>query len=157
MTEQNEKKLNIFRDIDDYDTDQLQEKEIRLGLEKDLDVSRYTNPRFSHFQMEQIRLGLESHLTEEQINLYRDVHFGPEKMEQIRIAFEEGSDITPYIKNHFSWIELREIRLGLWYKTVDVSLYATNLHNWEQMKQVRLGLMSGVDVSIYNNLHFGQV
>ena len=46
-------KLNIG----DYDFYQI--KQIEIGLEKDLDVSLYTNPKFSSEQMEMIRIGLE--------------------------------------------------------------------------------------------------
>ena len=36
--------------------------EIRLGLEKGLDVSIYAKPEFDHIQMQEIRLGLEKEL-----------------------------------------------------------------------------------------------
>lgn len=37
-----------------------QMEEIRLGLEKNLDVSVYAKPEYTHDQMEIIRLGLEN-------------------------------------------------------------------------------------------------
>ena len=37
----------------------LQQEEIRLGLEKGLDVSVYAKKEFDDFQMKQIRYGLE--------------------------------------------------------------------------------------------------
>jgi hypothetical protein len=37
-------------------------KEIRLGLENNLDVSVYANPEFDKDQMKEIRLGLENKL-----------------------------------------------------------------------------------------------
>ncbi len=39
-----------------------QMREIRLGLEKGLDVSVYARPEFNWEQMEQIRFGLEKRL-----------------------------------------------------------------------------------------------
>ena len=39
-----------------------QMQEIRLGLEKELDVSIYAKPEFRYGQMQEIRLGLEKEL-----------------------------------------------------------------------------------------------
>lgn len=43
------------RDIDLTQFDQYQAHEIRLGLEKGLDVSVYANPEFDCYQMPEIR------------------------------------------------------------------------------------------------------
>ena len=40
----------------------MQMEQIRLGLEKKLDVAVYANHLLSHFQMREIRLGLEAGL-----------------------------------------------------------------------------------------------
>ena len=41
-----------------FDWEQMEQ--LRLGLEHDVDVSVYANPKFSDWQMEEIREGLES-------------------------------------------------------------------------------------------------
>ena len=44
-------------------------KQIRLGLEDDIDVSSYLNPEYTWFQMEEIRLGLKKGID---ISIYVD-------------------------------------------------------------------------------------
>ena len=54
--EHNEVKSDMDLSIFGY----YQMEEIRLGLEKNLDVSVYAKPEYTHDQMEIIRLGLEN-------------------------------------------------------------------------------------------------
>ena len=56
-------------------------REIRLGLEKGLDVSIYAKPEYDWMQMEEIRLGLE-----------KDI------------------DVSEYAKPEYDWMQMEEIR-----------------------------------------------
>ena len=56
-------------------------EQIRLGLEKDLDVSIYSKSKFNAWQMAEIREGLK-----------------------------EGLDVSLYAKSRHSWKKMRKIR-----------------------------------------------
>ena len=60
---------------------ELQQKQIRLGLFFDLNVSKYANPKFNEYQMEEIRRGLEDDLD---VSLYAKPDFSDWKMKEIR-------------------------------------------------------------------------
>ena len=61
--------------------DELQQKQIRIGLFYDLNVSKYANPKFNEYQMEEIRRGLEDDLD---VSLYAKPDFSDWKMKEIR-------------------------------------------------------------------------
>ena len=66
---------------------ELQQKQIRIGLFFDLNVSKYANPKFNEYQMEEIRRGLEDDLD---VSLYAKSEFSDWKMKEIREKlFEE--------------------------------------------------------------------
>ena len=56
---------------------ELQQKQIRMGLFFDLNVSKYANPKFNEYQMEEIRRGLEDDLD---VSLYAKPEFSDWKM-----------------------------------------------------------------------------
>ena len=59
-------------------------EQIRLGLESDLDITFYKNPKFDYLQMHLIRIGLEN-----------------------------GLDVSKYAKTEYSWEQMREIKEDL--------------------------------------------
>ena len=59
-------------------------EQIRLGLESDLDITFYKNPKFDYLQMHLIRIGLEN-----------------------------GLDVSKYAKIENSWEQMREIKEDL--------------------------------------------
>ena len=61
--------------------DEFQQKQIRIGLFYDLNVSEYANPKFNEYQMEEIRRGLEDDLD---VSLYAKPDFSDWKMKEIR-------------------------------------------------------------------------
>lgn len=69
-----------------------QMEEILLGLERNLDVSVYTNPEFSNYQMEVIRLGLEKNLD---VSVYAKPEYTHVQMEVIRLGLKNASGNTP--------------------------------------------------------------
>ena len=58
-----------------------QKEEIRLGLEKDLNVSIYSKSKFNSWQMEEIREGLKEGLD---VLLYAKPKYNWKKMKRIR-------------------------------------------------------------------------
>ena len=115
--------------------------QIRIGLQKGLDVSWYAKPEYNWKQMKGFRNCLEKKI---------------DKKDKIKLmlltrALMENIDFTPYVLNeNFNYGKLVEIELGL-ENELDVSLYAKPEFNEDQMREIRLGLESGVDVSYYSN------
>ena len=61
--------------------DEFQQKQIRTGLEDNLNVSIYANPEFNIYQMNQIRLGLVDNLD---VSKYAKPEISAKQMRQIR-------------------------------------------------------------------------
>ena len=61
--------------------DEFQKKQIRTGLEENLNVSIYANPEFNVYQMNQIRLGLKENLD---VSLYAKKEYNSKQMKEIR-------------------------------------------------------------------------
>lgn len=81
-------KLNIG----DYDCEQI--KQIEIGLEKDVDVTIYANPKFSSEQMEMIRIGLEEGL---EASKYANPELDLFTMLVVKTALDNGmSKISEY-------------------------------------------------------------
>lgn len=58
-----EQKENQYNEIiEKYLFDKWQKEQIKLGIEKDLEVKWYAKPEFNHYQMREIREGLENNL-----------------------------------------------------------------------------------------------
>jgi hypothetical protein len=82
-------------------------KYIRLGLERNFDVSIYAKPELNHFQMTCILMGLE-----------------------------KGFDVSIYAKPEFDNKQMHEIYMGL-LNDVNVLLYATSKLDWNEMRTIR--------------------
>ena len=54
-----------------FNNDQMQQ--IRLGLEQNLDVNKYANPKFNWLQMSQIRNELKSTKTKTKTKITKDI------------------------------------------------------------------------------------
>lgn len=90
--------------------DHFQMWEISYGLEQGLDVSMYADPKFDAGQMCQIRNGLEDGLD---VSLYADPKFDSEQMYQIVIGLEDGLDVSEYADPRFDVEQMYEIRRKL--------------------------------------------
>ena len=66
-------------------------KEIRLGLEDNLDVSIYAKKKFNFHQMRKIRKGLRDNLD---VSKYTNPKFNADKMEEIRLKLLRESRLT---------------------------------------------------------------
>ena len=126
--------MKKIKESDKFDSQQM--KEIRLGLEKGLDVSIYAKPKFKSSQMEQIRFGLEKGLN---AHIYAKPEFDYEQMRQIRLGLERGLDVSIYAKTEFDWSQMQEIRLSL-EKSSDVNTYVKSEFDWSQTPQISTDL-----------------
>lgn len=165
-----------FSMMDNFEYQEAQNQEIRLGTEEGLDVSVYSNPEFNWLQMEQIRMGLKDKID---ASVYANPEYSYETMRQIRLSIYSAIDLLPYLDRGFIDDELEEIRLALldnlpldkWLKDdmctpqireiriglceeLDISVYADTKYNWMQMQEIRLGLEKKLDISVYANYLF---
>ncbi|MGZ9428420.1 Mbov_0400 family ICE element protein [Mycoplasma sp. 1012] len=85
-------------------------KQIFLGLESKIDVSKYATNNFNCFQMEQIRLGLEKNLD---ISLYANPIYDNWQMKEIREGLLSNIDVLKYADPKNSSEEMKNIRLIL--------------------------------------------
>lgn len=73
-----EKRENLYNEITTkYMFDENQRNEIKLGIEKDLNVLWYSRPEFNHLQMREIREGLELGLN---VSIYAKNYFDYKSM-----------------------------------------------------------------------------
>ncbi len=105
--------------------DEDQKMEVRIGIQKGLDVSCYANPEYMAIQMRQIRLGMEA-----------------------------GIDVSVYNKAEYDWFQMEEIRLGMqdWLR---YEVYAKPEIDYQRMRQIRKGLQDGIDLSPFIRLEAG--
>ena len=57
--------------------------------------------------MTQIRIGLQKGLD---ISFYADSKFAWEQMDEIRLGLEDKLDVSVYAKSEYSWEQMRQIR-----------------------------------------------
>ena len=87
-----EEKENQYNEIiEKYLFDKWQKEQIKLGVEKGLDVSWYAKPEFEHYQMREIREGLEDGLD---VSIYSKNYLDWEQMQQIKKGLKEKLDVN---------------------------------------------------------------
>ena len=79
-------------------------KQIRLGIEKGLDVSIYDdNSKYNFEQMKIIRVGLQENLD---VSWYAKPEFDYKQMSEIFLGLSEGLDVSIYAKHNMSANEM---------------------------------------------------
>lgn len=154
--------------------DHLQMREIRRGLEAQIDVSNYAYVNIPYMKMRVIRESAEDGLVfdKDKINKYssgilNQLHnaykdnidisryikegYDSDQIEEISICLKEEIPIDQYISVNMRADAIREIRLGI-ENGIIVDDYANEDFNWQQMKEIRLGLEHQIDVSLYCNV-----
>ncbi|MCR5177464.1 MAG: FapA family protein [Lachnospiraceae bacterium] len=79
-------------------------REIRLGLEAGVDVTRYASIEYSWEQMREIRLGLEARVN---TKVYEKPLYNSRQMREIRKGLEAGLDVSYYTSMVYSSREMR--------------------------------------------------
>lgn len=111
-----------------------QMRQIRLGLESELDVSRYADPKFNWKQMWQISEGLRCGLN---VSVYADPKYDDLQMEELRFGTRFGCDFTSaYADPRFDHDQMHEIFIGQ-RSGLDVSRYANPELDVSEMKEIR--------------------
>ena len=106
----------------------LSEKQMEMiiiGLEKDLDVSFYADPKFNLVQMREIKNLLE----------YNKVK-------------NTNLDVSKIAKARYSANQMYEIKAGLVNK-IDTTIYENPELDSDQMQLIRIALEKGLDITIF--------
>jgi len=99
MKEKIQKNIMILRD---HKYDDLQVRQIRIGLEAGIDVNIYANHCLDWGQMQEIRIGLETGLD---VSIYAtaknpeypNIYYHAEQMKQIRLGLAAKLDVNSYL------------------------------------------------------------
>lgn len=111
MTKKNIERIKqISKEFKEMGFDSEQIHEIELGLENNLDISKYADPNFNGNQMIEIRFGLEQGLN---VSKYADSKFTWEQMQEIRLGLKSSIDVSKYADPKFDWKQMAEIRKNL--------------------------------------------
>ena len=142
-----------------------------LGIELNLDVRKYADPRLNAKQMEIIRLGLSKKLNVDKLLTIKPrvpptgrIRVGQEFLDNSSAFLRElcGSnratpnsvDYQHFVdSNKFDNMQLYQIKLGLDSK-VDVKVYAKPIYTWKQMQYIRYGLEEGLNIEYYSVPNF---
>ena len=86
--------------------DEAQKREIKYGIESQVDISVYAKTDYDSFQMFEIRIGLQEDLD---VSLYANPDFDPTEMNIIRTGLRKGLDVSQYAKTELNWQEMYEV------------------------------------------------
>lgn len=132
VSEGNKVKFDRKRlETDEFDS--LQIREIKAGLEEDLDVSLYADNRFLFLQMREIRKGLEAGVD---VNWFADPEYDWFQMAEISLGLADGLDVSTYAKKKYGYLIMREIRKGL-EENINLSVFAKKGYGTSVLRQIR--------------------
>jgi len=151
----NKEQEKIYKElILKYKFTNRQKEEIKLGLEQNLDVSLYSNPEFTHDQMEEMYSGFKMSLIklclESKLDIFPYLEFSTDELNVITHGLKQGLNVSTYASIEFDNWQMEEIRKGLENK-INVNYYAYSEFNFLQMEQIRIGLEQGLDINPYLN------
>lgn len=121
-----------------FDAEQLEQ--IRIAKKEGIqDIEQYFLFGMRGECMREVRLGLEQNLD---VSIYADERYGWKQMRELRKGLEHQIDVTPYAKPLYRADQMREIRLGI-EENLDISLYSSMVHPAQEMRIMRKWLEEG--------------
>ena len=108
-----EKNKEYYTNLNRNLFNEKQLSQIDIGYKRNLDISWYCNPKFSHAQMFEIRIALQNNLSESQLKFLCDEKWNNEQMREIRLAMVYNVDYTLFADPSFSAEQMRTIRIDL--------------------------------------------
>ena len=133
----------------------MQMREIKNALLDDIskeEIDKYMcNPSLSCNQMELIRKGLEDNLD---VTSYSDPKFNYEQSKEIYDAIIQGIDPSIFVNESYDHFQMHYLKLGL-EEGLDVTFYSNPKFDSCQMKEIYLGLKDHLDVSAYADPKYG--
>ena len=100
--------------------------------------------------MREIRKGLEENID---VSVYADAKFNADQMECIRTGLEKGLDVSIYTNPEYSAPKMRLLCDALVYgvPTSDVKRIAIPAYNAGQLRVIVRGLKHGLDTTVYED------
>ncbi len=121
--------------------------EIMKGMEQNVDVIQYADPRYSDWQMWKIREALNDGLD---VTCLLDHRWNDEMTSVLQFALYDGMDLSSYADKGFSAAQIQVIHKGF-RNGIDVEAYAYTIYSSEQMNQLRQALEEGVSIFLLND------
>lgn len=104
MQQKLNEELNYYKELGIFSAEQL--AQIQKGLADGLDVKKYANPKFDHYQMMEIANGMRLGLD---VSWYAKPEFNLDQMEVIKGGLEDGLDVAQYADPELSVEEMDEV------------------------------------------------
>ncbi len=125
--------------------DYWQQQQIRYAKRDNIDLTPYIAiGTFDWRQLKELRLGKQLKLD---VTKYANAMFTAAEMRAIRENLEKEIDVTPYLRQGtFDKAQIREIRKGIIQK-VAVKVYAKAELKAPQMRELRIGLAKGMEAN----------
>ena len=87
-----------------------QQRILLNAINRNIDISLFSNPKYDWRQMREIMKGIEDKLD---VSIYTSIDFNWEQMEQIRYGLMEGIDASKYAWKDYSVKQMSVIRSAL--------------------------------------------
>lgn len=113
-------------------------------------IEKFAKEGYDQGQLKEIRLGYENGVDMEP---YLSKEYVGASLAEIRKGLEAGIDVAVYAKIDYNWHQMKEIRIGI-LNRVDVDKYISHLYSWDQMREIRIGLQQGLDVEEYCKMRY---
>ncbi len=98
-----------------YRYNHAQALQIKNGLRTNLDISKYSDPKFTAEQMLEIRYGLVYRVN---VDTYTNPVFSSDQMRLIRYGLMCNLDVTQYAKEEYNFAQMEQIK-----ESMEESLY----------------------------------
>lgn len=128
--------------------DWFQEEELRLAKEAGIDTSSFDNPKISYLHMREIRIGFE-----EGMDLTKYLKMDAKSLREIRKAARNGIDLGKYVEEGYARSQLEEIAHAL-RKGIKIDSYITPEYRGKSIREIATGLEHGIDVSAYSKVEY---
>ena len=102
LSKENLMKTDWFKQFDEE-----QQREIKIGLNEDLDVSWYAKKEFSEGDMYLVRIGLEDDLD---VSWYATEKYNTKQKVEILVGLRNGLDVSKYATPELTDEEMNKIR-----------------------------------------------
>ena len=143
-----DKLRQLKKDLNDSKFNPMQESMLHAGLDKNIDITIYANPKYSAKKMEIILNALIDNLNIIQFLDEYNVENGNDYIEDLELIFEglkNHLDVYKYSSIKFNYEQKVQIKKGLESK-LNVDKYAKETFNADQMSVLFKALRAGIDI-----------
>ena len=89
--------------------------QIEIGFKRNLNFSRYANPKYNHSQMFELRIALQysDYIKEKDLEFLFNEKWSNEQMRELRLGMLAGIDYSIYAEPTFTSTQMRTTRIDL--------------------------------------------